>query len=469
VHDADFAESSLTPQAHVASTGDSGRVLVVDDQKNMRATTAILLRAEGYTVDEASTGEEGCDAVSREPYDVVVTDLRMEPMDGLEFLRRVREASPNTQVVVMTAYGTIESAVEAMRRGAHDYLTKPFTEQELVVRVGKAMEKRRLLSQVSLYADDFRVRHGLSSIVGRSPPMTEVSSRIARVAAGNAHVLITGESGVGKELAARAVHALSRRADEPFVPVNCAALTETLLESELFGHARGAFTGAIKARRGLFEEADGGTLFIDEVSEAGPSLQAKLLRAIEEGEVRRVGESTAIHVDVRVVAATNQDLKKLTAEKKFREDLYYRLAVVTIRIPPLRERKEDIPLLAEHMLRIVNTRLTVRRRLTPAAIDHLMRYDFPGNVRELENMVEQAATMSDGDELGPKDFPFPDGPPSAEPGTGSLMVVAEEAERAAIASAIQRHGSDLGQVARDLQISSTTLWRKMRRYGLRAP
>ena len=264
----------------------------------------------------------------------------------------------------MTAYGSIESAVEAMRRGAYDYLTKPFQSEELLVRVEKAVEKRRLLGEVSLLAGDFRRRYGLENVVGRSPALREVLDRAVRVAATDATVLLTGESGTGKELVARAIHAGSRRGAHPFVPVNCAAITETLLESELFGHARGAFTGAIRARVGLFEEASGGTLFIDEIGETTPGFQAKLLRALQDGEIRRVGESSPVKVDVRIIAATNQDLRRAIAEKRFREDLFYRLNVVPLRIPALRERREDIPLLARHFLEQHN-----RRSGAPEALD----------------------------------------------------------------------------------------------------
>src|SRR3990172_7380479 len=327
-----------------------GSILVVDDQKNMRTTTAILLRDEGHEVAEAAGVEEAVGRLSAATFDVVLTDLKMEPLDGLQLLERSLAIAPNTQVIVMTAYGTIETAVEAMRRGAFDYVAKPFKVPELLVRMEKATERRRLLSQVSPFAEDFRKEHGRQSIVGESEVMRRLSVQLARAAASEVTVLIQGESGTGKELVARAVHALSKRCDRPFVAINCAALTETLLDSELFGHAKGAFTGAIKARRGPFEEADGGTLFIDEVTETTLSFQAKLLRAIQEHEIRRIGESTSLPVDVRLVTATNQDLARAVAERRFREDLFYRLNVVPLNVPPLRDRLEDVPLLAQHFL-----------------------------------------------------------------------------------------------------------------------
>ncbi len=441
-----------------------GKVLVVDDQKNMRATTALVLRQAGYEVAEAEGGSAAIQRLQGEAYDVVLTDLRMGAVDGIEVLRCALEASPSTQVIVMTAYGTIESAVEAIRRGANDYLSKPFKEDELLLRVAKALEKRRLLGEVSLLAGDFRERYGLGNIVGRSAILRELLDRVVRVAPTDATVLITGESGTGKELVGRALHSASRRSQKPFVPVNCAAITETLLESELFGHAKGAFTGAVRARRGLFEEADGGTLFIDEVGETAPGFQAKLLRALQDGEIRRVGESAPIRVDVRVVAATNQDLMKAIAEKRFREDLFYRLNVVPLRLPPLRERTEDIPLLAAHFLARYNQRSGARKTLAPEALSKLVAYAWPGNVRELENMIEQAAALSHGAEIGAADVHLDGAPP--EPGGLTLAGAVEATERRAIDAALVRCGGDLGRVARELGVSSTTLWRKMKRLGL---
>ncbi|MBS1150743.1 MAG: sigma-54-dependent Fis family transcriptional regulator [Myxococcaceae bacterium] len=465
------------------SPESKGKVLVVDDQRNMRATTAMLLRAEGYQVEEAAGGEEALTMLAARPVDLLLTDLKMEPIDGLTLLKRALEVVPHAQVIVMTAYGSIESAVEAMRRGAYDYITKPFKEGELVHRVQKALERAYLLSQVDLFAGEFNQRHGLSSLVGRSQPMRELISRLSRVAPSDATVLITGESGTGKELVARAVHTLSRRKANPFVPVNCAAITESLLESELFGHARGAFTGAVKARRGLFEEAHGGTLFIDEVTETAMSFQSKLLRVLQEGEVRRVGESSSIKVDVRTVAATNRDIEREVAEKRFRQDLFYRLNVVSLTVPPLRDRLDDVPVLAEHFLMRANERNVRKHRLSQNAVEHLMKHDFPGNVRELENLVEQAAALSETEELTPIDFPLRtraarhDGAgllagrstPTAELplASGTLADAVNDAERRAISAALEKSPDDLAHVAEQLGISATTLWRKMKRLELK--
>nr|WP_239470064.1 sigma-54 dependent transcriptional regulator [Archangium violaceum] len=462
-----------------------GRILVVDDQRNMRATTALLLRSERYSVLEAANGEEALATLASNGVDLMLTDLKMEPMDGLTLLKKALEVTPRLQVIMMTAFGSIESAVEAMRQGAFDYVTKPFKEGELRYRVERALERARLLAAVDMFAGEFNERYGLSALVGRSPAMQELQSRLIRVAQSDATVLVQGESGTGKELVARAVHAQSRRKDKPFVPVNCAAISETLLESELFGHAKGAFTGAVRARRGLVEEADGGTLFIDEVTETTPAFQSKLLRTLQEGEVRRVGESTPVKVDVRIVAATNRDIEVEVREKRFRQDLYYRLNVVSLRVPPLRERLEDVPALAEHFLKRANARSPEPKRLSKAAVEHLMNYSFPGNVRELENLVEQAAALAESEELLPEDFPVrlearvdaagPMGasltPQSADTSTRmpTLAEAVDEAERRAIAQALERHGTDLGRVAEELAISSTTLWRKMKRLNLRPP
>ncbi len=468
---------AMNGEGMTAAGNPLGSVLVVDDQRNMRATTALLLRTEGHTVQEAADGEQALAVLRSGPVDVMLTDLKMEPMDGLTLAKRALEVAPGTQVIMMTAYGSIESAVEAMRLGAYDYVTKPFKEGELVYRVRRALERARLLGTVNHFAREFHRTHGLMALVGHSAAMRELTARILRVAASDATVLIQGESGTGKELVARALHAHSRRNVRPFVPVNCAAISETLLESELFGHAKGAFTGAVKARRGLFEEADAGTLFIDEVTETSPAFQSKLLRALQEGEVRRVGESTAVKVDVRTVAATNRDIAAEVEAKRFRQDLYYRLNVVTLRVPPLRERLEDIPLLADHFLQRANARSQRVHRLTSAAVEHLQGYDFPGNVRELENLVEQAAALAEGNELLPEDFPLRPrpaprtAPPGFTPPLGisapSLADAVEEAERRAISLALERCGSDLARVADELGISSTTLWRKMKRLGLR--
>jgi two-component system, NtrC family, response regulator HydG len=340
-----------------------------------------------------------------------------------------------------------------------------------LVRVQRALEKKRLLVDLGLFSDEFRERYKLDALVGRSAPMRELLTRLVRVAPTDVTVLITGESGTGKELIARAIHANSRRSTRPFVPVNCAAISESLLESELFGHVKGAFTGAVKLRQGLFEEAGGGTFFFDEIAETTPAFQAKLLRVIQEHEIRRVGDNASVRVDVRVIAATNQDLKIAIADKRFREDLYYRLNVVPLNAPPLRERREDIPLLAQHFLSRFNQRNGTRRTLTQGALQKMASYDYPGNVRELENIVEQAAALAHADQIEADDVYLEtrttaslETPPD---GVHTLAVEVDRAEKRAIEAAIERNQGLLEKVARDLGVSTTTLWRKMKRLGLR--
>jgi two-component system response regulator HydG len=444
----------------------SGKILVVDDQRNMRTTLAMMLRGAGYDVDEASDGEAGSGMGAAGAYDVVITDLRMGERDGIDVLRAVKEAQPMSEVIVMTAYGTIESAVEAMRLGAFDYIQKPFAEQELLVKVSKALETRRLHGQVQLFAQEFKERYHFENIVGRSQAIRDVLTRVVKISPTDAIVLITGESGTGKELIARAVHANSKRADRPFVTVNCAAITETLLESELFGHARGAFTGAVNARRGLFEEADGGTFFFDEIAETTVAFQAKLLRAIQDGEVRRVGENRPVNVDIRVIAATNVDLGSAVAERRFRQDLYYRLNVARFHLPPLRERREDIPLLVDFFLDKYNRKMNLRSRLGEGVMDRMVGFDYPGNVRELENMVEQAVALSGGGAITVDDI-LPQAPRRSSKGPGrALADIVDAAEREAVEATLRAFDGSRERAAEALDISPTTLWRKMTRLGI---
>jgi two-component system response regulator HydG len=444
-----------------------GKILVVDDQRNMRATLSMLLRSNGYEVDEADSGEKGQEMGAAGAYDLVLTDLRMEKSDGIAVLRVIKQHQPLTEVIVMTAYGTIESAVEAMRLGASDYIQKPFAEEELLLRVSRGIENRKRNGQYQLLTEEFKEKYHFENIIGRSQSMRNVLHRVGRVAPTDAIVLITGESGTGKELIARAVHANSRRADKPFVTVNCAAISETLLESELFGHARGSFTGAVTARKGLFEEADGGTFFFDEIAETTMSFQAKLLRAIQEGEVRRIGENKPITTDIRVVAATNVDLVEAVKEKRFRQDLYYRLNVARFNLPPLRERREDIPLLVTYFLDKFNRKLGFHpgARLAEDVMSQVVQYDFPGNIRELENMVEQAVAFSGGGLIGVDDI-VPQVPRKKASAGRTLADIVDDAEREAIEGALAAHDRNRERAAEALGISPTTLWRKMTRLGV---
>jgi two-component system response regulator HydG len=457
----------VTDQAEPAASAERrGRILVVDDQRNMRTTLSMLLKGNGYEVDVAGDGTQGSEMGSSEGYDLVITDLRLGTPDGLYVLRSVKEAQPHTEVIVMTAYGTIESAVEAMRLGALDYLQKPFSEPELLLKVEKALESRKLRGQVEAFAQEFRERYGFDNIIGRSGAIRDLLSRVVRIAPTDVTVLITGESGTGKELIARAVHANSRRADRPFIPVNCAAITETLLESELFGHARGAFTGATAARKGLLEEAEGGTFFFDEIAETTMAFQAKLLRTIQEGEVRRVGDNRAIKVDIRVIAATNVDLQEAVEAKQFREDLFYRLNVARFKLPPLRERREDIPLLVDFFLNVYSQKMGSRVRLADGVIEQIQKYSFPGNVRELENMVEQAVALASGGVITLDDILPEAAPREAHQPDRTLAGIVDQAERVAIEEALQASSGNRERAASALGISATTLWRKMTRLGV---
>jgi len=446
------------------------KILIVDDQRNMRTTLAMMLRGAGYDVDEAQDGDEGALKGTTGAFDLVLTDLRMGSKDGIDVLRATKTAQPMTEVIVMTAFGTIESAVTAMRLGAFDYIQKPFTEEELLVKVGKALDSRRLAGEVALLTREFKDRYKFENIIGRSAAMREILGRIVRVAPTDAIVLITGESGTGKELVAKAIHANSKRGERPFVPVNCAAITETLLESELFGHAKGAFTGAVTARKGLFEEADGGTFFFDEIAETPLSFQAKLLRAIQENEIRRVGENKPIRVNVRVIAATNQDLQNAIAEKRFRQDLYYRLNVARFQLPALRERREDIPELLGYFVEKYKKKMGVDVRIQDGVLEQLARYDFPGNVRELEHMVEQAVALVPNGIITFDDLLAPttsSSAPPAPPGGGrTLAEVVDGAERQAIEAALRECDGSRERAAEILEISPTTLWRKMTRLGI---
>jgi two-component system response regulator PilR (NtrC family) len=370
------------------------RILVVDDEPSMREMLGIMLRREGFEVEAAESRTRAGQILARGAVDMVITDVKLPDGDGIEILRHVKSAFPETVVVVMTAFGSTETAVAALKLGAHDYLIKPFDVEELKIVVRNALEKQQLVEENQLLKAEFRVQHGLDRIVGASPPMVKVFDLVRSVAGTASTILVQGESGTGKELVAKAVHALSPRRDAPFVSVNCAALPENLLESELFGHMKGAFTDAHQTKKGLFETAHRGTLMLDEVGEMPLSMQVKLLRALQERKVRRVGANDEVDVDVRVIAATNRSLEELVRDRRFREDLYYRLNVIPILVPPLRERKEDVPLLAKVFLdrfsREMNKAVT---RISDEAMALLVRYSWPGNVRELENVIERAVAL----------------------------------------------------------------------------
>ena len=373
------------------------RVLVVDDEENIRHMLRLMLRRAGYEVDTASDGLEALEALRGQPYDVVLLDLRMPRMDGLTFLEEVQQTQHGATIIVMSAYGSAETAIQAMKKGAYDYVNKPFESEEVLLTLRKAEERERLKAENRRLMEEVRKEYSFHSIIARSEIMRTIFRTIEKVADYKTTVLLHGESGTGKELIARALHYNSVRAHKPFVAVNCGAIPANLLESELFGHLRGAFTDATHTKKGLFLEADGGTLFLDEIGELPVSLQVKLLRVLQEEEVRPVGGARPKSVDVRIVAATLHDLGKRVSEGQFREDLYYRLNVLPLRIPPLRERREDIPLLVEHFLETHNERLNTEvEEVDPGALRLLMDHAWPGNVRELENTVERAIVLAEG-------------------------------------------------------------------------
>lgn len=448
------------------------RILVVDDDEAHRSMLRTMLRSWGYAVDEADDGEAAIAAVREHAYDAVLTDVRMARVDGIGALRGILEYNPALPVVLMTAYSSVETAVEALRLGAYDYLIKPLDFDRLRHTLEQAREQSRLK------VENRELRRQLSDaaatgtgIIGRSTALREMMDILNTVAPTEATVLITGESGTGKELVARALHEGSPRAGKSLVTVNCAALAENLLESELFGHEKGAFTGAERRREGRFVQANGGTLFLDEIGEMPLPLQAKLLRALQQGEVQRVGSDTPIMVDVRILAATNRDLRQEVQERRFREDLYFRLNVISIDVPPLRDREEDIPLLAAYFLE----RFSLRNRkhikgFTPQALHALLRYSWPGNVRELENAVERAVIMSTRDLVSEKELPLSvtgeaDAAPAAD--VGQLAGVSlEELERRAITETLREVEDNKSEAARRLGITRATLHNKLKRYGM---
>lgn len=441
------------------------RILIVDDENRMRETLAIILDGQGYEVEQVADGVTALEVLEREIYDLLITDLRMDPISGIDLLREVQRRDIQIAVIMITAFGTIESAVEAMKLGACDYLTKPFQRDEILLKVRSALEKQRLARRIELYEKEFGDHYAVENIIGCSEQMREVIQTIQIVANSDTTVLITGETGTGKELVAKAIHNLSRRKKEPFVAINCAALPEQLLESELFGHARGAFTGASSTRKGLMEEADGGTFFLDEVSSMPLGLQAKLLRALQEKAIRRVGENKTINLDVRIVSATNEDLLEKVKEHTFRQDLYYRLSVVPIQLPPLRVRSGDILKLAEHFLREFSRREHKQiKGFDTSAVVALNNYSYPGNVRELENIIERAVTLCRGNIITARELPAElKVETRSEP---SNLKALEQQEKVLVEIAVKRNIGNLDKAAEELGIGRTTLWRKMKRYGI---
>jgi two-component system response regulator AtoC len=446
-------------------------ILVVDDELGLRHTLTLILQAEGHAVRAASDGATGLERLGEAPADLIICDVRMPGLDGLAFLEKYKEMGGTALVIMMSAYGDDEAALEAIRRGAYDFIAKPFRADQVLLVVRKAIEREGLRREVAQLHDELVALRAPSGIVGRSPKLEQALTLADKVARHPSTVLVTGESGTGKELIARHIHDASPRAAKPFVAVNCAAIPEALLESELFGHAKGAFTGATAERQGLFEEAHDGTLFLDELGDLPVPLQVKLLRALQEGEVRRVGDNASRTVDVRVVAATARDLEADVAEGKFRADLYYRVNVVRIHLPALRERTEDIPELVRHFVDRFNRRLGLRvTGVTAAAMRALVDYPWPGNVRELENVVERAMVLTDGTQLGVEQLPTLS-TPAARPDAASPLDLSvkrrtDERERVLIKEALERTRGNRTRAAKLLDLSHRALLYKIRDYGL---
>jgi len=446
---------------------ESARVLVVDDEMSILLLLKEALGQWGYEVTCASTGAEGLATLRNQMFDAVLTDVRMPDMSGLDLLREVKRQDESVEVVIMTGYPTIASAVEALKEGAYDYLSKPLILDELRHLMQRLMERRFLRGEVNALRARLGEELTVNELIGSSPAMQRVKEIIGKVAVADSPVLIEGESGTGKELVAAAIHRLSARARGPFIPVNCSAIPRDLLESEFFGHVRGAFSGAVADTLGLFRGANEGTIFLDEIAELPPELQVKLLRVLQEMQVRPVGSTKAFPVDVRVIAATNRNLEAEMTSGRFRQDLYYRLNVIRINLPPLRERREDIPALVNHFIRRFNKRFRRDvRGITPDALNALAAYDYPGNVRELENLIERAFAMGAREQITLADLPSLTARPEVTPSVATKTIpTLAEVEKELILRALAVFNNDKEEAARALGISRRTIYRRLKEYG----
>lgn len=447
----------------------SGRtVLLVDDDDTFRRVLQSELSRRGYDVTVAATGREAVDTACRVSPDVVLLDLRLPDLDGLEVLRQLRERQLSLGVIVLTGHGTIDTAIQAIRLGAYDYLEKPCQIEKVELAIRKAREHVALMERRNVLQDGYSPPDIRSAFVGTSPAFQELQRKLTRIARSDSSTLILGETGVGKEMVATLLHAESQRRDAPFVVVDCTALDEELLRSELFGHERGAFTGATRQKHGLFEVAHGGTLFLDEVGDTSPEIQSKLLRVLETGRFRRLGGNREIHVDVRVVSATNRDLEDAVRTGRFREDLFFRLATLSLKVPPLRERKEDIPVLVEHYTKLLNRRLSLSARFAAAAVAVMANYSWPGNVRELIHVMEQALVLADGDVIGAEELPAAVRRQVVAPaatGANDEPLSLRELQRRHVLAVIERVGGNRTRAAEILQVSERNLRRLVKKYA----
>jgi two-component system NtrC family response regulator len=449
-------------------------ILIVDDEKNYRVVLEALLEPEGYEIFTAANAVDALKVIKESDIDLIITDMKMPGMTGMELLEETKAIKPDLPIIIMTAFGTIEMAVEAMKKHAYDYITKPFQNDALKLTIGKALENYRLIKENRLLNEALSDKYGFGNIIGKSKPMLKVYDLIGRVSQSKASVLITGGSGTGKELIAKAIHYNSPRKDRPFISVNCGALTETLLESELFGHEKGAFTGAVSMKKGRFELADGGTLFLDEVGEMPPSLQIKLLRVIQEMEFERVGGTKTIKVDVRIISASNRDIKEEVANNLFREDLFYRLNVIHLEVPSLKDRSEDIKLLVNHFInKYQDMSKKERTGLSPDAWKALYKYSWPGNIRELENVIERAVVLSPGGSIDIEDLPDYLTEKEKElnvegfiPVNAPLHETLEQIEEKIIRRALERCNNIQSHAAEMIGITKSLMQHKIKKYNI---
>jgi len=449
------------------------RILLIDDEENFRHMLSVILKKRGYDVETANNGSEGLKKIDTGSYDTVLCDIRMPEMDGLEFLKEAQQAGCESTIIMMSAYGSLDTAIEAMKLGAYDYISKPFKPDEIILTLKKAEERERLRRENLFLKKEVQKEYSFENIISKNDRMRQIFDTIRKVAKYKSTILVEGESGTGKELVAKAIHFNSDRTDNPFIPVNCGAIPENLLESELFGHTKGSFTNAVRTKKGLFEEADGGTMFLDEIGELPLQLQVKLLRVLQDGEIRRIGDSRAITIDVRIIAATIKDLDKEVRDSKFRDDLFYRLNVLPIKIPPLRERKEDIPLLVEHFIGKYSRELGKPiEEITQEALNCLLNYNWKGNVRELENVIERAIVLTESKQIQQENLPVEIQNPREESRISllndelSIKKASRYLEIDLIKKALLKTKGNHTHAAKLLEISHRALLYKIKEYGI---
>ena len=451
----------------------TNRILLIDDEENFRHMLSVILKKRGYDIETASDGIDGLKKVDSGAFDTVLCDIRMPQMDGLEFLKEAQKAGCESTIIMMSAYGTLDTAIEAMKMGAYDYISKPFKPDEIILTLKKAEERERLRRENLFLKKEVQKEYSFENIISKNERMRQIFDTIRKVAKYKSTILIAGESGTGKELVAKAIHFNSDRSNQPFIPVNCGAIPENLLESELFGHTKGSFTNAVRTKKGLFEEADGGTMFLDEIGELPLQLQVKLLRVLQDGEIRRIGDSKAIQIDVRIIAATIKDLDKEVRENKFRDDLFYRLNVLPMKIPPLKERKEDIPLLVDHFIHKYSRELGKPiEGIAPEALNCLLNYSWNGNVRELENVIERAIVLTESHRIEVENLPVEIENPKEESKLSllndelSIKKASRYLEIDLIRKALRKTNGNHTHAAKLLEISHRALLYKIKEYGI---